>query len=428
MKRLIAILISLILVFALVPVNAFAEPTGSLTGETTVRAGDTIKLTFKVNGSDKFSGYEGALSYDPSVVTLTGVSSTMSNWTFSRNGNNLLAYNNSQSVVTMGTVFVATFTVNSGVSVDTNINVKFFGEFSGSEDSSRRAISGSYSTKVAPPLSNDATLKTLVVANAKLSPEFNPNTTAYTCGTVPFEISKLSISATANANGAKVSINGSNLGVGDNKVSIVVTAPNGAKKTYSITVNRQQDPNYIPSKNVNLAEITLSAGQLSPEFSADRKEYAVYLPFEVNKLSITAAAADPLAKGVVNVEDASLKVGLNKLTIKCTAEDGTEGLYTFYVVRMNEFAGAASVVMPLANTAPSEKTTEPMTKEEASNGDGVSPILLAVLGVACLILGFAIGMLIFKNRVPKKFVAFNTENYEKSAGEIDEEVMKYFDR
>ncbi len=399
MKRLIAIVISIVLIASILPITASAA-SGSLTGPGSARPGQTITLTFRISGG-QFYGYSGSLSYDSSVVTLQSVSNSAGgNWAFTSSGGKIVAYDNTGNNHPVSSAFVAKFKVNNGVSAGTAIKVSFSGTASGG--GSESGVSGSYSGTVSAPLSGDATLSSLKVSNATLSPAFNANTTSYSCGKVGFDVSRLSVNATANDSGAKVSVSGSSLSVGKNTVRITVTAPNGAKKTYSISVTREQDPNYVPSNNTKLSGITLSEGKLSPAYSVDVKEYVVYLPYETAMITISGAAADPLAKGVEGVTEAALEVGLNDFEIKCTAEDGTVGVYKIHVVRMSEFSGIKSLVLPdSSKNIVDESTTVPTTAKsepEAKAAGGVSPILMGILAVVCFILGIAIGVVISRRK------------------------------
>ncbi len=397
MKKITSIIVSILFILAMVPFSASAA-SASFSGPSAVRAGDTINVTFSVSGGN-LRAYDGTLKYDSSVLTLQSVSNNAgSSWSFSRSGNEIVGEDVTGGEAPAKTLFTATFKVNTGVAPGTAVEASFSGDFS--MDGSETGLSASYKASVATPLSNDATLSSLTVANAKLSPAFSPSKTSYSCGTVEFSVSKLSISAVANDSGAKVSISGSNLKVGKNTVNITVTAPSGAKKTYSISVTREQDPNYVASTNTKLSGLTVSAGQLSPEFAADITEYVVYVPYEITTFSIAASAADPLAQGAEGVEDVQLKVGLNELEVKCIAEDGSEGVYKVNVVRMSEYKGIQSIVLPSGE----ELTTEPETTEptvaQADNFQkgGISPVILAVLCAVCLLLGFAIGALLMRNK------------------------------
>lgn len=151
-------------------------------------------------------------------------------------------------------------------------------------------------------------------------------------------MSRLPLDYRAADGGADVSVSGNQLSVGVNTVVLTVTAANGASRRYTISVTRQPDPNATLSSDTSLSELTPSTGQLSPAFSPEITEYAVYVPYETSKISLSATAKDSKALGVTQ-PDASLKEGDNLLTVTCTAEDGATRDYTVHVVRMPAFAG-----------------------------------------------------------------------------------------
>ena len=126
--------------------------------------------------------------------------------------------------------------------------------------------------------------------------------------------------------------------MGVNTVVLTVTAANGATRRYTISVTRQPDPTATLSSDADLADLTPSEGKLTPAFAPNITEYAVYVPYETTKLSLSATAKDSKALGVTQ-PDAALKQGDNVLTVTCTAEDGTTRDYTVHVVRMPGFAG-----------------------------------------------------------------------------------------
>ncbi|NLL63858.1 MAG: cadherin-like beta sandwich domain-containing protein [Ruminococcaceae bacterium] len=399
MRKFLSIFLAIILIVSIVPVMAFAS-TGSLSMSGTPRPGAIITVKLYVKGT--IGGYEGTLKYDSSILTLQSIrNSGGSNWagSFVANGDRVVAYRKEGTTDTL-TAFTATFRVNNGVSAGTNAKVSFEGIASANGVESN--ISCSVSKKVEPPLSGDATLHSLVVSNATLSPAFSANSTEYNCGTVSFDVAKLNITATATE-GAKVSISGADLSVGANTITIEVTAPNGAKKTYTINVTREQDPNYVPSNNIEITGITLSAGVLSPEFAINRKEYVVYLPYEQTIISIDATPADPLAFGVEGVTDAELKVGINEFVIKVTAEDGTVGEYKIYVVRMPQFINVGNIGIV-------EKEPDAKDSKSPLRSDGVPPILIGVSAVVCLIFGFAIGAGIMRCKYRKMLATKNDDH------------------
>ena len=84
-------------------------------------------------------------------------------------------------------------------------------------------------------------------------------------------------------------------------MSITVTAPNGSKNTYTITVNRS-----AASSNNNLSALTVSAGSpplplsLSPSFLPTTLSYAVNVATNVTEGTISATKSDPNAEMLVH--------------------------------------------------------------------------------------------------------------------------------
>ena len=82
-------------------------------------------------------------------------------------------------------------------------------------------------------------LSSLKVENYEFDSEFNKNKTDYEVY-VPYTVEKVNIVATSEDNKASVSGTGEKqLTVGDNKISVVVTAENESKKTYTVNVIRK---------------------------------------------------------------------------------------------------------------------------------------------------------------------------------------------
>ncbi|MDO4742767.1 MAG: cadherin-like beta sandwich domain-containing protein [bacterium] len=93
-------------------------------------------------------------------------------------------------------------------------------------------------TDASKNLSSDANLKSLKPSAGTLVPAFSPNTVAYTVN-VDFGVTQCLISAIPSTSDATWDVTGSKeLKVGKNVRTVVVTAPNGTKKSYTITINR----------------------------------------------------------------------------------------------------------------------------------------------------------------------------------------------
>ena len=330
-------LLAALLLWGLAPVTAEAAG-ASFSGSGSVRAGDSVTVTFTVSGSN-IQGITAVLHYDSSALTLTGTRQLVgSSWSVDMSGGNLLAYDQSLSNPITGSaaVLAVTFQVKSGVAAGTRVSATITDIVATDGNSDQSLNDASWAASVAAPPSGNANLAGLSCGDYALSPAFSAGTTEYSV-TVPYDVSRLPLDYRAADGGADVSVSGNQLSVGVNTVVLTVTAANGASRRYTISVTRQPDPNVTLSSDASLSELT-PTGQLSPAFSPEITEYAVYVPYETCKISLSATAKDSKALGVTQ-PDASLKEGDNLLTVTCTAEDGATRDYTVHVVRMPAFAG-----------------------------------------------------------------------------------------
>lgn len=88
------------------------------------------------------------------------------------------------------------------------------------------------------------------------------------------------------------------------------------------------------SSNANLKALSVSAGYLSPKFSANRTNYTVNVKNSVQKCDIYATAADSDANVVVSPANGTpLNVGKNTRTITVTAPSGDIKKYTINIIR-----------------------------------------------------------------------------------------------
>ena len=399
MKKIVSSLAALILTMCLLPCTASAaSASASLSGPGTVRAGDSITLTFKLNGSN-LSGASGTLSYDGNQLQLTGTKQTIASpWMVEFNGNNMVAYDNNLSSPINGgkDLFTVSFKVKD-VAAGTKITVSYTDVKASDGSADANVGTVSYSATVAAPLSTNNALASLTVSNATISPAFNANTTSYTAD-VPFSVSKLDVKAAAADSKAKVSISSPTLTPnGTTNVTITVTAESGAKKTYTIKVHREQDPNYVPSGNNDLSGITVDGFLLSPVFRTDVTEYVVWLPYETGNVKISGKAADSKASVQVVGGDQLAAGQDNPVQVICTAENGEKKTYTVVVKRAAAHDGSVDEKPTTPTTEPTQTTTTagevPGSTEPSGNG-GIPWWTLLIVGVACLGGGFAVGFLL----------------------------------
>ena len=399
MKKFLAFVTALLLLTAMTP-TAYAAGNASWKGPDTVRAGDTITLTFSAGGG--ILGGSGSVSFDASQLTLKKYTSCVSgDWEVEFSGNNFVFYDNKMSTPINGStaIFKASFVVNESVATGAEIAVSVKGVklSDGNQDTS--IGSKTYTAVIAPPLSGNCQLASLRVSNAKISPAFSPEVKSYTAS-VPFSTSKLDLSADAEHPGATVTVKNPTLTPGGTTtVSITVKAENGTDKTYTIKVKRAQDPNYVPSANADLQELVVEGIQLSPAFSPAVTAYYVWLPYETEEISLFALTADE--KATFQLGDATgLKPGVgNKIAVTVTAENGSQKVYTVTAVRAPAHEDTEDF---LAGERPQEEPAPTVPAEPApAQPQAPTALQIGILaggGVLLLAIGLLLGILISKKR------------------------------
>ena len=400
MKKFFAYTLIVLLLATQVP-TVWAAGSASVKGPGTVRAGDTITVSFSAGGG--IYGGSGTVSFDSSQLTLKKYSGSLSgSWKVEFNGNKFVFYDNDMSSPISGskTIFKASFTVNKNLEPGTKISVSV-GSIKVTDGSKDTGLgTKTYSATIAPPLSGNCKLASLTVSNANISPAFSTGTTSYTAS-VPFTTSSLKVSAKAEDPDAKVTIKNTKLTAGaTTTVSITVKAPNGATKTYTIKVKRAQDPNYVPSSNAKLKQLSVKDFMLSPAFSQDVQQYYVWLPYEVDQISLEAAAEDKKAEVKIGKAE-NLEAGkATDIPVTVTAEDEkTRITYTVTAIRAPAPSDMAALLNP-QTTEPTEEPTEESTAptEPAYTApidirtDTMMIIYLIGGGILCLAKGVALGI------------------------------------
>lgn len=383
----------LALVFALLPQRAEAAE-ASLSGSSAVQAGSTVKLTLSISGSN-IMGVDATLDYDSSVLEFTNYDNQLSSWTMVNNGMKFVLYG--VDPISSSSVLSVTFRVKSDLAAGTALSASFKNITVSDGDSESTIGTASWSGKVDAPLSSNCDLGALSCSNATLSPAFSKGTTYYTA-TVPYAAESLNLNYKAADGSAKVSVSGNSLVVGSNTVTVTCTAATGAKKTYTISVTREQDPNYKPSTDALLKELTLDVGTLSPTFSGAVTDYVAYVPYETKTATLTGVAKDEKALRVTEATAQLTQEGDTVMTVTCTAEDGTTTkTYTVHVYRMPKYEGIIPTMEIIDPNIPPEPPTYsvPMTVTLPLVGEMATTTALiigaAVLVVILLLVGFLLG-------------------------------------
>jgi alpha-tubulin suppressor-like RCC1 family protein len=208
---------------------------------------------------------------------------------------------------------------------------------------------------------NSPDLFGLTLSSGTLNPPFDAATTSYSAS-VLYAKSSITVTPTTAVNMAAVSINGSPVSsglasqsiplvVGDNAITITVTAPDGVTtKTYNVTVTR------LPASSVStLSGLVPSSGALSPVFAPATTSYTVSATNSTTSITVRPWVMDETATVKVNGATVTsgansaaipLAVGAKTITTVVTAEDGTINTYTITVTRAPSSVSTLSGLVP----------------------------------------------------------------------------------
>lgn len=331
-------------------------------GKTSMNVGESTTLT--INANDCLGQFTISSS-DASIVSVGEGSKWIENTSASVN---VSAKKAGKATITVTAANVSDSAgyndVTGSKSVTITVNAPQTEKPSTGGGSSNNSGGGSNSTS---NKSSDATLKSITVGGKKYS---NPNTDI-TIGNVSANTSSIDISAETNNSKAKVSGTGSkDLVTGTNKITLTVTAENGATKTYIVRVTRLAEesttPNVVdenPPEEINdegeeiindlrLTSLTIEGVELIPEFNSETFEYSVYIT-DLEELKIDAVA---------NLEGANIEItgntelieGENVATIKLTKDDKV----TEYKITINKTVAAVLSAEPEENIISQEENLE----------------------------------------------------------------------
>ena len=165
-------------------------------------------------------------------------------------------------------------------------------------------------TKTENEKSANADLETLAVEYFDLTPEFDKNITNYS-SEVSNEVNKLNILAISSDESAKVQITGNeNLKVGDNQITISVTARNGiTNKKYYINVHKRSEEEEIQEKEEQqniIKEANVVLEQMNNENNKIENSEAVTESNDINIvdriIAIIGSLATIIMLGVVIIQ------------------------------------------------------------------------------------------------------------------------------
>jgi tRNA threonylcarbamoyladenosine modification (KEOPS) complex Pcc1 subunit len=257
-----------------------------------------------------------------------------------------------------------------------------------SSSSSASGVIGIVDTSTTPTLSSDATLSALTISTGTLNPLFSSTTTSYT-DFVANEVSSVTVTPTRNESHATITVNGNsvtsgsasgtiNLNTGSNTITVIVTAQDGATKTYTIAVTRAAP---TLSSDATLSSLIISSGTLSPAFSSTTTSYVNSVENGTSSITVTPTRNESHATITVNGNSVTsgsasgtinLNTGSNTITIVVTAQDNSTKTYTIIVSRASPSASndatLSSLIISSGTLSPAFSSNTVLYTDFVANG------------------------------------------------------------
>lgn len=373
-KAAVYTILTLIFILTLATQTFAASASATLTGPGTVRAGDTITLSFKGNGTS-IRGFSGTLAYDSNQLEFVELKQKIAQpWMVDFSNSKFLAYDNNDSITINSETEL--FTVNfkvKNLAVGTNVAVSFNDIVATYSKEDIKVGSAGYSTSIVAPKSSNADLAGITVVNGTLTPAFNKNTLEYTVK-VPYSVDKLNIACTAADSKATISLNNPTLKANAvTDITITVKAENGSTQVYTIKATREQDPNYTKSENNSLSSLNVEGFLLSPVFKTDITKYIVWLPYETASINVTGTPQDENASIQVSGQN-NLRAGIdNEIKVICTAENGAKKEYTIIAKRAAAHGASEETTNPITEEIPDTTETDSQTTVGRADDSDIAP-------------------------------------------------------
>lgn len=229
-------IISALLIICMCAVMAFVNKTDILAagtarvsiGSASGTIGDTVSIDVSISASSGIGGATIYVSYDPSILALSGSSSN--------SGTAMVSFmdestaSSQSKTITFRIIGAGTSSLNViGDSKVIDIDM---------QACSISKSSGLVTASAPASYSSDNTLSSLQISPGVLSPAFSPDVTTYTTS-VGADCASLTVSAVPNDSKATVSVSGKRMDPGFNTTTITVTAENGSKRTYTIKTTKE---------------------------------------------------------------------------------------------------------------------------------------------------------------------------------------------
>ena len=321
-KKIAIVFLTLIMLISQIFVFPVSADSASVSAPSTAYLGDTITVTVTfecTNGSKKIGAVDADITFDDTVLQCTS----------SPKGSNLIGKGkyhfswyeeglggSSKKSVTFK--FKTLKAGKAGIHVDAQITDT---EITKTEE---KEYNTSINVIDKSTLSGNAKASQIILSAGKLVPAFSPDVTSYNVN-IDYSVTEVLLSVTTQEAKAQISIVGSKtMKVGSNTRTVVITAPNGTVKKYTIniyraasgeTVTEPEPP--VTEPTVNPYEITVNGKNML--MASDYTDVAV--PYGFSPVAHTINDAEvPVLRDVVN----------DRIIVYATDENGENGAYCLY--------------------------------------------------------------------------------------------------
>lgn len=177
--------------------------------------------------------------------------------------------------------------------------------------------------------SNNTNLQSLSIEGVELTPAFSANVTEYTAKLTNYKEQSLKINAEAEDTKATVKVEGNEeIKIGENVISITVTAEDGITKVYKVTVTNEE------KEGLGLSSLVIKGAELK-DFSPSKFNYEIEFK-ELDQLEIEAIANEEGATVEIIGNENLTELGEHIITIIVTSADGEQ--IATYTITANKLA------------------------------------------------------------------------------------------
>ena len=338
-------------------VTNITEPTSPLEITTSsvseVINGEELRVTYKLNGkTDTISGINGTLNYDKENLTLTDiiVSDTLSGAINTNTGEFQYVGN-----INNGDVLTLVFKTKNPVD-STNISINNL-EINKYDYTYNLTNNSNLTANIKIKKSNNAYLKNLTIKEAEIN--FQKDVFEYNI-TIPTDVDKLTINYDAEIGTSLITYNSDDNGnfkINETKILYitVLAEDNVTEHTYKINVTKKQ------SNDNNINDIKTDKGNLN--FDGNKQSYNVNVDANTDHLDLNIVLRNNKATYTI-LGNSNFKAGLNLVTIRVVAEDGTIKEYYISVNKASSGVEQGNTTIPTNNNGNQNPTQTQNIAEE----------------------------------------------------------------